>query len=129
MTNTTVSKINRVLNCGVVRFLHKLLLLMVGTYGVLLVFFSVSLSLVGQSQQSREDDLTRRVAVLEGQNLEHRVTVMETILSQLQDNIIWVRLNMGGTGLLIAEAVTRQMTKRRAGERPSPIITDSGRGL
>lgn len=92
------------------RILHRIFLGLVMTYGIILVCCGISFSLYGQSK----DDLERRVTKLEDQNLEHRVTVMETILADLQNSALWQRLNMGGTGLLIAEAVTRTVKRKVA---------------
>ena len=83
------------------------------TYAAVLVFFGFTVHAWGQPLANyQREELERRVSILESQNLEHRVTVMETILIDLQSNAVWLRFNMGGTGLLIAEAVTRTVRRR-----------------
>ena len=111
-------RIFRFIRSNAFRRLHDVFLGCVMTYGAFLVFFSTTPYV--WAQQPSRDELERRVMTIEGQNLEHRVTVMETVLTDLQSNILWQRLNMGGTGLLLAEVVTRRIR----GKQESKLVQE-----
>ena len=100
----------KILNSKPFRVLHNVFLGFVMSYGIGLIFFGLPFRIWGQP--TSHDDIERRVSMIEGQNLEHRLTVMETTMMDLQNSAFWTRLNMGGTGLLIAEAVTRTVRKK-----------------
>lgn len=103
--------LNNLFNSRVARILHNFFLVSISCYGILLIFIGLPLHVFGQ--ENAHDDLERRVTAIESQNLEHRMTVMETTLVDLQNSALWMRMNMAGTGLLIAEAVTRAVNKRK----------------
>lgn len=57
-------------------------------------------------------DLDRRVTSIEGLNLDHRLTVIETLLTNLNSDH-WTHLGtMIGTGLLILERGARAISKK-----------------
>ena len=84
---------------------HQIFIWLVLVYAAILI--TVGFSIHAQSI----GDIDHRITVLESQNLEHRLTVMETILADMKNNTTMVQLNMGGTGLLIAEAVYRAIRR------------------
>jgi len=89
--------------------------ILVSAYAVLLMMLSLE-SIVARAQpveQYQITDLERRVASIEILNLDHRLTIMETILNELNTGKIFDRLTMGGTGLLITERVVMVLRKRK----------------
>ena len=86
------------------------------TFGFLLMLVAV-MPVHAQAPEVEVHDLDRRVRVIEDLNLDHRLTVMETILMELKDGDNWQRVTMGGTGLLIAERVFWTF-KKKAEDKP-----------
>lgn len=89
--------------------------ILVSVYAVLLVMLSIE-SVVAKAQPVQQYQITeveRRVSSIETLNLDHRLTIIETILTELNTSKIFDRLTMGGTGLLIVERVVMAMRKRK----------------
>jgi len=85
--------------------------LMIGAYAVLLL--GGSLVVRAQTVQRYEvTELERRINSMESLNLDHRLTVIETLLLDLQNSSTWSRFTMGGTGLLIAERVVAALRRK-----------------
>jgi len=55
------------------------------------------------AQNSVERELDRRITSIENLNLDHRLTVIETLLNDLKDESLWHKGSTIGTGLLILE--------------------------
>lgn len=58
------------------------------------------------------EDLSRRITTLEGLNLDHRLTVIETLLNNLNDSKWPNGITTGGVGLLIFERVFFAVKKK-----------------
>lgn len=90
-------------------------------FGVLLVI-APAFSTLAQRRESTDEpyvgysqlpELNRRVASLEAQQLDHRVTVLETIQADIENHFFWANAGSAGTGLLIIEACIR-LARRKA---------------
>lgn len=66
---------------------------------------------VHAQQEPVVEDLNRRISTLEGMNLDHRLTVIETLLNDLHNNS-WTHVGtMIGTAVLIIERATQRLRK------------------
>ena len=85
----------------------------VSLFAVVLMVMSFVPIIAAQPQQQVEiEDFGRRVAGFESLNLDHRLTVIETLLKEDQDNE-WKHSATGiGTGLLIVHTAYREVRKR-----------------
>lgn len=86
----------------------------VSLFAVVLIVMSFVPVIAAQPlpKQVEIEDLERRVAGFESLNLDHRLTVIETILKEDQDNE-WKSSATGiGTGLLIVHTAYREVRKR-----------------
>jgi len=70
-----------------------------------------------QAQSSPQlQELQHRVTSLEELQLDHRLTVIETILRDLQSSSLWHQLTMGGTGLLLGERAIAVLRRKKGEE-------------
>jgi hypothetical protein len=86
---------------------------LVFAYGMMLVISSLPLSF-GQPRPpaySQDSEIAHRIEALESQKLDHRLTVLETVLDDLKTSSTVNKFASGGTGLLLIEAVFR-VTRR-----------------
>ena len=99
------------------QFFQKLYLVGFFGFNVSVMVFAVTLILAGIFPAHAQSpiviqDLARRITDLEALNLDHRLTVIETILNDLHADH-WTHLGtMVGTGLLIMERAARAVTKK-----------------
>lgn len=101
---------------------------LMGAYAILLMSAAVfNTPLMAQRQapsyQAAPEiqNLEERVRVIEDLKIDHRLTVIETLLRDLDSSSTWFRVSTGGTGALLAKAVYDQMTRKengRKGENP-----------
>jgi len=89
----------------------------VAIYAVMLMLSSVFIPLKAQHPsptitQESAVDIERRLDTIDRMNLDHRLTIIETTLTDMVSNFTWYRISSGGTGLLLAEAVFRHAKKR-----------------
>jgi hypothetical protein len=95
----------------------RLLSFMIFHWGVvvfaLILLATTMAPMVGQVRENPEvEDLTRRVGNIESLNLDHRLTVIETLLNEVHGDHVPHLLTMGGTALLILERAVKAMSKR-----------------
>ncbi len=102
---------------------HRVFLSAVTVYAGMLICLPVVVYVAHAQQADRiqrlldqKDDIERRIRELESLNLDHRLTVIETLLRDQENNGRWMLLSSGGVGLLLAEAVFRTTKKRLRGE-------------
>jgi len=86
--------------------------LLVCAYAVALLIGAISVR-AQPIQQFEITELERRITSIEALNLDHRLTIIETILNEINSQKIFDRLTMGGTGLLIAERVVNTLRKKK----------------
>jgi len=104
------------------QFLRDLWLMMYMVFHILVVSFGLFMVCMGalpkeafaqrEPAQYQIDDLTRRVDGIEGLQLDHRLTVIETTLKEIQDTGWKPSVTAIGMGLLIAERAVMQVKKR-----------------
>jgi hypothetical protein len=100
--------------------LYQFFLMAVLVYAFLLITLPL-LSLANAQQSDRVQrlldqraELELRLAQLEDLKLDHRVTVIETILKEQENNGRWALGSSVGTGLLLGAEVVRAIKKRSA---------------
>jgi hypothetical protein len=88
--------------------------LLVLSYGVMLILIGMIMPIKAQQHSTeRVEELGRRIDDLDALHLDHRLTVIETTLTDMVNNFTWYRISTGGTGLLLAEAVVRHVRNKR----------------
>lgn len=109
------------------------------SYGIFLVLYStvivtsiaVTHSITkAQSLQDRVDaarreavmsnqvsEIEKRITTLEQLNLDRRLTVIETLLKELNSNTFWGPASMGGVGILILKEVYMALGRKRKGRQ------------
>lgn len=81
-------------------------------FALVLITTALMSPLRAQLRVQQETDLERRVEMLESLNLDHRLTVIETLLNDLHSDH-WTHLGtMLGTGLLILERGARAIKEK-----------------
>jgi len=99
---------------------HQVFLYVVVGYAGILV----AIPLASIDAQPRTD-IGRRIDNIEGidqkildglQSMDHRITVLETILSDQKDEGRWSQLSLGGIGLLLAKSAIEVLAKRKKTE-------------
>lgn len=64
------------------------------------------------AQNPQVEELTRRITSLETLNLDHRLTVIETLLNDIHGDHWGQQMTMGGTALLILERAVQAFRKK-----------------
>lgn len=59
------------------------------------------------------DELERRVTVLEGMSIDHRITILETVAAHQEDSQRLLQVGTGASGLLVIEALYRAMNRAK----------------
>jgi len=93
------------------RTLHRIFVYFVLAYAALLIAAPILWN-IASAQDRLEVD--RRLDNLEKLNLDHRLTVIETLLTEQREASRWGLWSMGGVGLLLGEAAIR-VAKRKKG--------------
>lgn len=76
----------------------------VAIYATMLIM-SASLGMIhGQSTEIRLEKLEAD-AIDQRVSLDHRLTILETTLKDIQDSSTWFKISTGGTGMLLIKAV------------------------
>lgn len=83
--------------------------ILVGGYAL---FLLINATLVHAQDPYQLAELQRRIGSIEGLNLDHRLTVLETLLQDVQTSNFLNRFTMGGTGLLIGERVVAAIRRK-----------------
>jgi hypothetical protein len=92
-------------------------------YGLFMLMAVVFPPLHSQSrvESEQQSDLERRIAALESMNVDHRLTILETIRQESEDSLLWSRVSTGGMGLLVMERMAGILRKRIANPNdPNP---------
>lgn len=103
-------------------FIFYLLSPIVAVYGVFLLIAALVPNVHAQDDYKRmqrdlqEERLERIEAAANGsdKNFDHRLTILEQIIKDMQENSTWFKLNMGGTGLLIVKASLEMLSTRKS---------------
>lgn len=99
------------------QFYREAKLLAFFTFNISVMFFALVLIITAgfdvHAQTTVEvEDLARRITSMEALNLDHRLTIIETLLNDLHSDH-WTHLGtMVGTGLLILERGARAIGKK-----------------
>lgn len=59
------------------------------------------------------NEVGHRLEAIEHLDLQHRLTVLETIQQDAKEDVIWHKGSSVGTGLLLIEAVARTVKKKK----------------
>ena len=85
-------------------------------YGTMLVI-SASVGLLhGQPNNELRIEKLESESINTRIDIDHRLTILETTLHDLQDSSIWFRVSTGGTGLLIVKAAVELLTLKKSKE-------------
>ena len=88
------------------RVLYGVHVAVLGLAGLLCIFLAVD------PVHAQTGDLQRRIAVLEDAKLDHRLTALETEVSNLDELKTEVRATIGGVGILLIEAFIVRRKRR-----------------
>lgn len=83
-------------------------------YACLLLGGTFAVEAQPQPATAQLEELERRVNDLEQLQLDHRLTVLETIQRETESTDLLMKLTSGGTGILLLEAGVRIFRGRRA---------------
>ena len=83
-------------------------------YAIILLTLAIAPAFAQSVQQFQITEHERRITSIESltMSLDHRLTVIETLLNDLQSGTLLNRMTMGGTALLIAERAIAVMRKK-----------------
>ena len=84
----------------------------VAIYAVMLILASSVGMIHGQSSTEMRIEKLESDSVDQKISLDHRLTVLETTLKDIQDSSTWFKISTGGTGLLILKAVLEILTPK-----------------
>jgi len=103
-------------------FFSGFFLLIFGAYGVFMILLVLPFSPISAQTLPRtewQQEIERRVSTLENVNADHRLTILETIKSDEQENVLWSRISTGGMGILVAERMFRLILQKANGSSSS----------
>lgn len=97
--------------------------LFLGAYGAMLVIAFASLAFGQQNPPKSVEDyrletLDKRITNIEALGIDHRLTVIETLLAAIDKATTWNIFSMGGTGVLLVEMAYRRATGKKPPSKP-----------